>query len=128
MSKRKVSQRRFCGWTLNRNKKFIFFVSYLTRAEVQNVTGFEEVLNGFRTDGGFSIFIICKWNIKSLTDALIKKGMRITRPTVTRPCINIIDHMMASKLFLIIQTEKFLFFSAWIYDTMIASVLWDEVF
>lgn len=30
---------------------------YLFIDEVQNVTGFEEVLNGFRTDGGISIFI-----------------------------------------------------------------------
>lgn len=32
-------------------------LNYLFIDEVQNVTGFEEVLNGFRTDGGFSIFI-----------------------------------------------------------------------
>ncbi|MCD8152895.1 MAG: ATP-binding protein [Clostridiales bacterium] len=31
--------------------------NYLFIDEVQNVKGFEEVLNGFRTDGGFSIFI-----------------------------------------------------------------------
>ncbi|MCD8097878.1 MAG: ATP-binding protein [Lachnospiraceae bacterium] len=31
--------------------------NYLFIDEVQNVTGFEEVVNGFRTDGGFSIFI-----------------------------------------------------------------------
>lgn len=30
---------------------------YLFIDEVQNVTGFEEVINGFRSDGGFSIFI-----------------------------------------------------------------------
>lgn len=30
---------------------------YLFIDEVQNVSGFEEVINGFRTDGGFSIFI-----------------------------------------------------------------------
>ena len=30
---------------------------YLFIDEIQNVEGFEEVLNGFRTDGGFSIFI-----------------------------------------------------------------------
>ena len=30
---------------------------YLFIDEVQNVEGFEEVLNGYRTDGGFSIFI-----------------------------------------------------------------------
>lgn len=30
---------------------------YLFIDEVQNVTGFEEVINAFRTDGGFSIFI-----------------------------------------------------------------------
>ncbi len=30
---------------------------YLFIDEVQNVTGFEEVVNAFRTDGGFSIFI-----------------------------------------------------------------------
>lgn len=30
---------------------------YLFIDEVQNVKGFEEVLNGFRTDGGVSIFI-----------------------------------------------------------------------
>lgn len=35
------------------NKK----MNYLFIDEVQNVTGFEEVLNGFRTDGDFSIFI-----------------------------------------------------------------------
>lgn len=35
------------------NKK----MNYLFIDEVQNVTGFEEVLNGFRTDSGFSIFI-----------------------------------------------------------------------
>jgi len=34
------------------NKKNFLFID-----EVQNVKGFEEVLNGFRTDGGFSIFI-----------------------------------------------------------------------
>ena len=32
-------------------------LKFLFLDEVQNVTGFEEVLNGFRTDGGFSIFI-----------------------------------------------------------------------
>ncbi len=32
-------------------------LNYLFIDEVQNVTGFEEVLNGFRTDGGVSIFI-----------------------------------------------------------------------
>lgn len=32
-------------------------LQYLFIDEVQNVTGFEEVINGFRTDGGFSIFI-----------------------------------------------------------------------
>lgn len=32
-------------------------MNYLFIDEVQNVEGFEEVLNGFRTDGGFSIFI-----------------------------------------------------------------------
>ncbi len=32
-------------------------LTYLFIDEVQNVKGFEEVLNGFRTDGGFSIFI-----------------------------------------------------------------------
>ncbi len=32
-------------------------LKFLFIDEVQNVTGFEEVLNGFRTDGGFSIFI-----------------------------------------------------------------------
>ena len=32
-------------------------MNYLFIDEVQNVTGFEEVLNGFRTDGDFSIFI-----------------------------------------------------------------------
>ncbi|MCD7826377.1 MAG: ATP-binding protein [Clostridiaceae bacterium] len=31
--------------------------NYLFIDEVQNVTGFEEVLNGFRSEGGFSIFI-----------------------------------------------------------------------
>ncbi|MCD8397816.1 MAG: ATP-binding protein [Lachnospiraceae bacterium] len=31
--------------------------NYLFIDEVQNVLGFEEVINGFRTDGGFSIFI-----------------------------------------------------------------------
>ena len=31
--------------------------NYLFVDEVQNVTGFEEVINGFRSDGGFSIFI-----------------------------------------------------------------------
>ncbi len=31
--------------------------NYLFIDEVQNVIGFEEVVNGFRTDGGFSIFI-----------------------------------------------------------------------
>ncbi|MCC8044840.1 MAG: ATP-binding protein [Clostridiales bacterium] len=31
--------------------------NYLFIDEVQNVTGFEEVVNAFRTDGGFSIFI-----------------------------------------------------------------------
>lgn len=31
--------------------------NYLFIDEVQNVTGFEEVINAFRTDGGFSIFI-----------------------------------------------------------------------
>ncbi len=30
---------------------------YLFIDEIQNVTGFEEVVNGFNTDGGFSIFI-----------------------------------------------------------------------
>lgn len=30
---------------------------YLFIDEVQNVEGFEDVLNGFRTEGGFSIFI-----------------------------------------------------------------------
>lgn len=30
---------------------------YIFIDEIQNVTAFEEVLNGFRTDGGFSIFI-----------------------------------------------------------------------
>ena len=30
---------------------------YLFVDEIQNVTGFEEVINGFRTDGGFSVFI-----------------------------------------------------------------------
>ena len=30
---------------------------YLFIDEVQNVAGFEEVINGFRSDGGFSIFI-----------------------------------------------------------------------
>ncbi len=30
---------------------------YLFIDEVQNVSGFEEVINGYRTDGGFSIFI-----------------------------------------------------------------------
>ena len=30
---------------------------YLFIDEIQNVTGFEEVINGFRSDGGFSIFI-----------------------------------------------------------------------
>lgn len=30
---------------------------YLFIDEVQNVVGFEDVLNGFRTEGGFSIFI-----------------------------------------------------------------------
>lgn len=32
-------------------------LKFLFLDEVQNVTGFVEVLNGFRTDGGFSIFI-----------------------------------------------------------------------
>ena len=32
-------------------------LQYLFIDEVQNVTGFEEVINGFRSDGGFSIFI-----------------------------------------------------------------------
>ncbi len=32
-------------------------LQYLFIDEVQNVTDFEEVINGFRTDGGFSIFI-----------------------------------------------------------------------
>lgn len=32
-------------------------LNYLFIDEIQNVAGFEEVLNGFRTDGGFSIFI-----------------------------------------------------------------------
>ena len=32
-------------------------LKFLFLDEVQNITGFEEVLNGFRTDGGFSIFI-----------------------------------------------------------------------
>lgn len=32
-------------------------LNYLFIDEVQNVTGFEEVINGFRSDGGFSIFI-----------------------------------------------------------------------
>lgn len=32
-------------------------MKYLFIDEVQNVKGFEEVINGFRTDGGFSIFI-----------------------------------------------------------------------
>jgi uncharacterized protein len=32
-------------------------MQYLFIDEVQNVTGFEEVINGFRCDGGFSIFI-----------------------------------------------------------------------
>lgn len=32
-------------------------LNYLFIDEIQNVTGFEEVLNGFRTDGGFSVFI-----------------------------------------------------------------------
>lgn len=32
-------------------------MNYIFIDEVQNVTSFEEVLNGFRTDGDFSIFI-----------------------------------------------------------------------
>lgn len=32
-------------------------MNYLFIDEVQNVAGFEEVINGFRSDGGFSIFI-----------------------------------------------------------------------
>lgn len=32
-------------------------MKYLFIDEVQNVDGFEDVLNGFRTEGGFSIFI-----------------------------------------------------------------------
>lgn len=32
-------------------------LQYLFIDEVQNVTDFEEVINGFRSDGGFSIFI-----------------------------------------------------------------------
>ena len=32
-------------------------MNYLFIDEVQNVVGFEEVLNGYRTDGGFSVFI-----------------------------------------------------------------------
>ena len=32
-------------------------LNYLFIDEVQNVAGFEEVINGFRSDGGFSIFI-----------------------------------------------------------------------
>lgn len=32
-------------------------LNYLFIDEVQNVTGFEDVVNGFRTDGNFSIFI-----------------------------------------------------------------------
>lgn len=32
-------------------------LKYLFIDEIQNVTGFEDVLNGFRTDGGWSIFI-----------------------------------------------------------------------
>lgn len=32
-------------------------MNYLFIDEVQNVNGFEEVINGFRTEGGFSIFI-----------------------------------------------------------------------
>ena len=32
-------------------------LNYLFIDEIQNVTGFEEVINGFRTDGDFSIFI-----------------------------------------------------------------------
>ncbi len=32
-------------------------LNYLFIDEVQNVAGFEDVVNGFRTDGGFSIFI-----------------------------------------------------------------------
>ncbi|MCD7820515.1 MAG: ATP-binding protein [Lachnospiraceae bacterium] len=32
-------------------------LNYLFLDEVQNVTGFEDVVNGFRTDGNFSIFI-----------------------------------------------------------------------
>ena len=32
-------------------------LNYLFIDEVQNVSGFEEVINGFRSDGGFSIFI-----------------------------------------------------------------------
>lgn len=32
-------------------------MNYLFIDEVQNVDNFEEVINGFRTDGGFSIFI-----------------------------------------------------------------------
>ena len=32
-------------------------LNFLFIDEVQNVTGFEEILNGFRTDGGWSIFV-----------------------------------------------------------------------
>lgn len=32
-------------------------MKYLFIDEVQNVEGFEDVLNGFRTEGGFSIFV-----------------------------------------------------------------------
>ena len=45
---------------------------YLFIDEVQNVAGFEEVINGFRSDGGFSIFITGS-NSSLLSGELITK-------------------------------------------------------
>lgn len=39
------------------NIKFHDKINYLFIDEVQNVSGFEEVINGYRSEGGFSIFI-----------------------------------------------------------------------
>ena len=45
---------------------------YLLIDEVQNVEGFEDVLNGFRAEGGFSIFIIGS-NSNLLSGELVMK-------------------------------------------------------
>lgn len=49
-------------------------LNYLFIDEVQNVAGFEEVINGFRSDGGFSIFI-------TVSNSYLLSGELVTKLT-----------------------------------------------